>query len=88
MQAMRLFRSLFRLFVLIAGALLGLALFLFAVLVFAVLVVVALLRGKKPNVAFRMNKNPWAQRSAAPAGEVVDVEAREVSEPPPTLPRP
>jgi uncharacterized protein (DUF58 family) len=86
MQAMRLFRSLLRLFVLIVGALVGLALFLFAVLAFAMLVVVSLLRGKKPDVAFRMNQNPWAQRRP-PAEEVVDVEVREVKEQQPTLPR-
>ncbi|MDR7332037.1 hypothetical protein [Roseateles asaccharophilus] len=86
---MPLFRSLFRLLILIAGALVGLALFLFALLAFTLFVIVSLLRGKKPNVAFRMNQNPWAQRRA-PAGaaeDVVDVEVREVKEQQPTLPR-
>ncbi len=86
MQAMRLFRSLFRLLILIAGALVGLALFLFAVLAFTLFVIVSLLRGKKPDMAFRMNQNPWAQRRP-PAEEVVDVEVREVKEQQPTLPR-
>ena len=85
---MRLFRSLFRLFILIAGALVGLALFLFAVLAFALFVLISLLRGKKPNVAFRMNQNPWAQRRPpVKAEDVVDVEVREVKEQQPTLPR-
>lgn len=85
---MPLFRSLFRLLILIAGALVGLALFLFAVLAFTLFVIVSLLRGKKPSMAFRMNQNPWAQRRAPAAAEdVVDVEVREVKEQQPTLPR-
>lgn len=88
---MSLFRLLLRWVVLIAGALLGLALFLFAVLTFGVLLIVSLLRGRKPNVAFRMNRNPWAPRAPRPAAEdVVDVEVREVrdvKEQQPTLPR-
>lgn len=80
MQAMRLFRSLIRLVILLAGALVGLAVFLFAVLAFALFVAVSLLRGKKPNLAFRMNRNPWAQRQAPSAEDVVDIEAREVKD--------
>ncbi|HEY0956097.1 MAG TPA: hypothetical protein VGE36_15165 [Roseateles sp.] len=77
---MRLFRSLIRLVILLAGALVGLAVFLFAVLAFALFVAVSLLRGKKPNLAFRMNRNPWAQRQAPSAEDVVDIEAREVKD--------
>ena len=84
--AMSLFRLLLRWVILIAGALLGLALFLFAVLTFGIVLIVSLLRGKKPNVAFRMNRNPWAQRRPVPAEDVVDVEVREVKEQH-TLPR-
>jgi len=73
------FRPLLRLLLLIAGALIGLGLFLIAVLGFVVFLVVSLLTGRKPNLQFRVNKNPWAQRRQ-PAGDVVDVEAREVTE--------
>jgi hypothetical protein len=73
---MPLFRLLIRLLLLVVG------LFLFAVLVFAVVLIGSLLAGRKPNLQFRMNQNPWA-RHRAPArgtGDVVDIEAREVSE--------
>ena len=80
---MRLIRFLLRAFLLIAGALLGLGFFLFAVVAFAVVLFVSLLTGRKPNVQFRMNRNPWAGRGGAPAGEVVDIEAREVKDPAP-----
>lgn len=79
MRAMRLFRPLLRLLMLIAGALIGLGLFVIAVLGFATFLLISLLRGRKPNLQFRVNKNPWAQRRQ-PEGEVVDVEAREVGE--------
>ena len=67
---------------LVAGALLGLGLFLLAVLTFTVLVVVSLLRGRRPSAQFRMNRNPWAQRRAPaePVDDVVDIEVREVRE--------
>ena len=74
---MSLFRLLLRLVFLVAGAFIGLGLFLIAVLVFLAFLLVSLLTGRKPNLKFRVNKNPWAQRRP-PAGEVVDVEAREV----------
>lgn len=76
---MPLIRLLLRLFIVVAGALLGLALFLFAVAAFIVLLIVSLLRGRKPNLQFRMNKNPWAQRRPS-AEDVVDVEVREVKD--------
>ncbi|MDR7268028.1 Flp pilus assembly protein protease CpaA [Pelomonas saccharophila] len=74
---MSLFRTLVRLLMIAAGALIGLGLFLIAVLVFLAFLIVSLLTGRKPNLQFRVNKNPWAQRRQ-PAGDVVDVEAREV----------
>ena len=74
---MSLFRPLLRLLLLIAGALIGLGLFLIAVLAFVVFLVFSLLTGRKPNLQFRVNKNPWAQRRE-PAGDVVDIEVREV----------
>lgn len=77
---MKLFRSLIRLLAVIAGAVVGLGLFLIAVLAFVGFLLVRLLTGRKPNLQFRVNKNPWAGRRE-PAGEVVDVEAREVREP-------
>jgi hypothetical protein len=48
-------------------------------LAFVLFLVVRLLTGRKPNLQFRVNKNPWAGRRE-PSGEVVDVEAREVPE--------
>lgn len=82
---MSLFRSLLRLLLLLVGAVIGLGLFLFAVVAFVVFLLVSLLTGKKPNVRFRMNQNPWApRRPQAPAAEdVVDIEAREVKDPVP-----
>ena len=74
---MSLFRPLLRLLLLIVGAFIGLGLFLIAVLGFVVFLVFSLVTGRKPNLQFRVNKNPWAQRRE-PVGEVVDVEAREV----------
>jgi Flp pilus assembly protein protease CpaA len=82
---MRLIRTLIRLLILVAGAVIGLAVFLFAVLVFAIVLVGSLLTGRKPNVQFRMNQNPWARHRAPAggAGDVVDIEAREVRDPAP-----
>ncbi|MEO6276184.1 hypothetical protein [Roseateles sp.] len=80
---MRLFRLLFRLLLLVVGAVIGLGLFLFAVLAFVLFLLISVLRGRKPNVQFRMNQNPWApQRPQAPAaaGDVVDIEAREIKD--------
>ena len=79
---MHLFRSLIRLLIVLVGAVIGLALFLFAALVFVVFLLVRLLTGRKPDLQFRVNKNPWAGRKP-PAGDVVDVEAREVHDTPP-----
>lgn len=74
---MSLFRPLLRLLMIAAGALIGLGLFLIAVLAFLAFLLFSLLTGRKPNLQFRVNKNPWAQRRQ-PAGDVVDIEAREV----------
>lgn len=80
---MPLFRLLLRWALLIVGAVIGLGFFLFAVAAFVVILLVSLLTGRKPNLQFRMNRNPWAQRRQpqAQAGDVVDIEAREVREP-------
>jgi len=84
---MRLFSPLLRLLVIAVGAIVGLGLFLFAVIAFVAFLLVSLLTGKRPNLQFRVNKNPWAQRHQAAAGDVVDIEAREVKEgAPPPLP--
>ena len=76
---MRLFRSLLRLLMLLVGALIGLGLFLVAVLGFVTFLLVRLLTGRKPNLSFRVNKNPWAGHRP-PSGDVVDIEAREVKD--------
>lgn len=83
---MPLFRLLFRWAVLIVGAVIGLGFFLFAVVAFVVILLASRLTGRKPNVQFRMNRNPWAQRRAGAstaAGDIVDIEAREVRDPAP-----
>ncbi|MBW8848200.1 MAG: hypothetical protein JF607_24920 [Burkholderiales bacterium] len=79
---MPLFRFLIRLLILVVGAVIGLGLFLFAVVVFAAILLGSLLTGRKPNLHFRVNKNPWARRRppASAADDVVDIEAREVKE--------
>ena len=84
-QAMRLFRFLIRVLILIAGAVIGLGLFLFALLAFTVILVVSLVTGRKPKLQFRVNQNPWARRRPrnAQAADVVDIEAREISDPAP-----
>lgn len=79
MTVMRLFSLLLRLLFLVAGAIVGFGLLVFAVVGFIGLLLVSLLTGRKPNLQFRVNKNPWAGRRE-PSGEVVDVEAREVPE--------
>ncbi|NCT82358.1 MAG: hypothetical protein GXC94_04395 [Comamonadaceae bacterium] len=76
---MNLVRFLIRLLLIALGAVVGLGLFLFAVVAFVGFLLFSLLTGRKPNLQFRVNKNPWAGRSA-PGGDVVDVEAREVSD--------
>jgi hypothetical protein len=78
---MRLFRLLFRLLMLLVGAFIGLGLFFVAVVCFLVFLLISLLRGRKPNLHFRVNPNPWAGRrppAGAPSGDVVDIEVREV----------
>ena len=79
---MRLFRTRIRLLILVVGAVIGLAFFLFAVLAFAVILIGSLLTGRKPNLQFRMNQNPWARHRAPARGanDVVDIEAREVKD--------
>ena len=87
---MGLIRFLIRLFILLAGAVLGVVLFFFAVIAFVTFLLFSLLTGKKPNLQFRVNKNPWAHRRppSAEVGEVVDIEVREVKEEPLPLQRP
>jgi cell division septation protein DedD len=82
---MSMFRSLLRLLLLIVGAVIGVGLFLFAAVAFVVIMLFSLLRGRKPTVQFRMSQNPWAPRrpQAPAAGDVVDIEAREVKDPAP-----
>lgn len=79
---MRLFRFLLRLVMLVVGALIGLGLFFVAVLAFLTFLLYSLLTGRKPNLQFRVNKNPWASRQqpATDERDVVDIEAREVPE--------
>ncbi|WP_156392396.1 MULTISPECIES: hypothetical protein [unclassified Roseateles] len=84
---MRLFRSLFRLLMLVVGALIGLGLFVIALLGFVTFLLISLLTGRKPNLSFRVNKNPWAGHKP-PAGDVVDIEAREVTDAVPLSLRP
>ncbi|MFT7723682.1 MAG: hypothetical protein QM788_12785 [Roseateles sp.] len=86
---MALLRLLLRVVILLAGAAIGLALFLFAVIAFVGLLLYGLVTGRKPAVQFRMNRNPWAPRRppADETGEVVDIEVREVPDAPP-LPLP
>ncbi len=86
---MNLVRFLIRIVLVVAGAVVGLGLFLFAVLAFATFLLVSLLTGRKPDLQFRVNKNPWAQRRAPAADDVVDIEAREVDDAaPPALQQP
>jgi hypothetical protein len=83
---MSLLRLLLRWVVLAVGAIVGVGFFLFAVLAFVVILLISRLTGRKPSAAFRMNRNPWAPRRAsapADAGDVVDIEAREVKDPAP-----
>lgn len=77
---MPLFRSLIRLLMIVLGAVVGLGLFLMAVLAFVAFMLVRLLTGRKPDLHFRVNKNPWAGRKPPAGDDVVDVEAREVHE--------
>lgn len=91
---MRLFSFLLRVAMLLVGALIGLGLFVIAVVGFLAFIVYRLITGRKPDLQFRVNKNPWAGRrepSPAASADVVDIEAREVPDVPqrsPTLPPP
>lgn len=80
---MPLFRFLFRCLIVVVGAVVGLAFFLFAVVAFVTILLLSLLTGRKPNMQFRMNRSPWAQRrpQAPVDGDIVDIEAREVKAP-------
>lgn len=80
---MSLVRALIRLLILVTGALIGVGLFLFAVVAFVVVLIFSLLTGKRPNLQFRANANPWARRDASTGDDVVDIEAREVKDSPP-----
>ena len=62
---MKLFRSLVRLLAVIAGAIVGLGLFLVAVLAFVVFLLVRLLTGRKPDLQFRVNPGPAARSRLA-----------------------
>jgi hypothetical protein len=84
---MRLLSSLIRVLIIAAGAVIGLGLFLLAVIAFVGFLLFSLLTGRKPNLQFRVNRNPWAQRRPPAAEEVVDIEAREVRDGP-SLPLP
>jgi hypothetical protein len=80
---MRLLSSLIRVLIIAAGAVVGLGLFLLAVLAFVGFLLASLLTGRKPNLQFRVNKNPWAQHRPPAAEDVVDIEAREIKDAPP-----
>lgn len=80
---MKLLRALIRLLLILAGALVGLGLFVMALLAFAAFLLIRLVTGRQPDLQFRVNRNPWAGRQPA-AGDVVDVQAREVSDAPDT----
>ena len=80
---MSLVRLLTRCLILVAGMLIGLGLFLVAVIAFVGFVIVSLLTGRKPDLRFRMNKNPWAPRRQTSAEDVVDIDAREIKDPVP-----
>jgi hypothetical protein len=82
---MRLFSLLLRLLFIAAGAIVGLFLFLFAVVAFVGFLLFSLLTGRKPDLQFRVNKNPWA-RHTPPAEDIVDVEVREVRDAAPLPP--
>lgn len=78
----------FRVAALVIGVLITVGLLLLGVLLMAALVVWALLRGKRPQIrSFRVDpRRPFGGFTRrAPAGEVVDVEVREVRAAPPRL---
>lgn len=84
---MNLVRFLIRLLLIAVGAFIGVGLFLFAVVAFIGFLLFSLVTGRKPDLKFRVNQNPWAARRA-PAGDVVDIEAREVPDAEPLPLRP
>ena len=69
-----------------AGLIFTASLAVAALLIGVVAVAGSLLRGEKP--AFRMRWQRGAAPRRAPPGEVVDIEAREIVEPPPALDEP
>lgn len=88
----RLLSALLRLVLVAVGLVFGLLAVVFGLVLALGLIVWSLLRGRKPQVKrFRMNPSqPFGGMGGrrAPAGDVVDVEAREVPEtPPPQLNR-
>ncbi|MBX3624906.1 MAG: hypothetical protein KF892_07840 [Rhizobacter sp.] len=89
----RLLSALLRLVLVAVGLVFGLLAVVFGLVLAFWLIVWSLLRGRKPQVKrFRMNpSNPFGGGMGgrrAPAGDVVDIEAREVPDtPPPQLNR-
>ena len=76
-----LFRTLFRLLLLVVGAVLGLVALAVGLLLTAGVVTWALLRGRKPVRVQAFRWQGMSPPGRAPAGEVVDIEAHEVREP-------
>jgi hypothetical protein len=74
----RLLRTLLKLVLLAVGAVLGLLALAFGLLLTAGLVLWALVRGRKPVQVQTFRWRGMPRPGATPAGEVVDVEAREV----------
>lgn len=75
---MSLVRALTRAVLLVAGALIGLGLFVFSLVVLLILLIIGLFTGRRPDLRMVRRPQPWGRR--APPGEVVDVEVREVPE--------
>ena len=76
-----LFRALFRLLLLVVGAVLGLFALALGLLLTAGVVSWALLRGRRPVRVQGFRWQGMARPGRAPAGDVVDIEAHEVREP-------
>jgi UPF0716 family protein affecting phage T7 exclusion len=76
MQA--LFQALWRVLLLATGAVLGLLALTFGLLLTVAVVGWALLRGRKPVRVQTFRWQDLSRRGRAPAGEVVDIDAREV----------
>jgi hypothetical protein len=83
----RIVSALLRLVLVAVGLVFGLLAVLFGLVLTLWLIVWSLLRGRKPHVKrFRVNPSqPFGGMGArrAPAGDVVDIEAREVPDTPP-----